>query len=236
MKLARIALIAAAGVAVAAFAGVFQPSGASSAPAADVPPGGITVLGTGSANVTPDRASFAFGTVSQAATANAALAASSQAVARVIAALKKAGVAQADIQTSDVSLSPRMNDQGDGIVGYTASNTVTATIRKIGDAGDIVDAAVGAGANQVYGPNLLASDQDAAYRNALKGAVADARAKAETLATASSSTLGKITAIVEGGGGAVPMPVAAGAKDSSVPIEPGTQKIEATVSVTFAFG
>jgi len=90
MKLARIALIAAAGVAVAAFAGVFQPSGASSAPAADVPPGGITVLGTGSANVTPDRASFAFGTVSQAATANAALAASSQAVARVIAALKKA--------------------------------------------------------------------------------------------------------------------------------------------------
>ena len=177
MKLARIAVIAAAGVAVAAFAGVFQPSGARSAPAADASSGGITVLGTGSANVTPDRASFAFGTVSQAATANAALAASSQAVARVIAALKKAGVAQADIQTSDVSLSPQMNDKGDEIVGYTASNTVTATIRKIGDAGDIVDAAVGAGANQVYGPNLLASDQDAAYRNALKEAVAKARDK-----------------------------------------------------------
>jgi uncharacterized protein YggE len=235
MKLARIAMIAAAGVAIAAFAGVFQPSGASSSPAADTPSGGITVLGTGSANVTPDRASFGFGTVSQAATANAALAASSQAVARVIAALKKAGVAQPDIQTSEVSLSPRMNDKGDGIVGYTASNTVTATIRKNGD-GDIVDAAVGAGANQVFGPNLLASDQDAAYRSALKGAVADARAKAETLATASSSTLGKITAIVEGGGGAVPMPMAVGTRDSSVPIEPGTQKIEATVSVTFAFG
>jgi uncharacterized protein YggE len=235
MKPGRIAVIAAAGVAIAAFAGVFQPSGASSAPAAETPSGGITVLGTGSANVTPDRASFAFGTVSQAATANAALAASSQAVARVIAALKKAGVAQADIQTSDVSLSPRMNDQGDGIVGYTASNTVTATIRKIGDVGDIVDAAVGAGANQVFGPNLLASDQDAAYRTALKGAVANARAKAETLATASSSTLGKITAIVEGGG-EVQMPVAVGERDSSVPIEPGTQKIEATVSVTFALG
>ncbi len=236
MKLARIAVIAAAGVAIAAFAGVFQPSGARSAPTADASSGGITVLGTGSANVTPDRASFAFGTVSQAATANAALAASSQSIARVIAALKKAGVAQADIQTSDVSLSPRMNDNGNAIVGYTASNTVTATVRKIGNAGDIVDAAVGAGANQVYGPNLLASDQDAVYRTALKGAVANARAKAETLATASSSTLGKITAIVEGGGGPVPMPIAAGAKDSSVPIEPGTQKIEATVSVTFAFG
>jgi uncharacterized protein len=231
MKLARLALLAAAGIAIAAFAGVVQPSGAHSAPA-DTSSGGITVLGTASANLIPNRASFAFGTVSQAATANAALAASSQSVARVIAALKKAGVAQADIQTADVSLSPRMNDNGDEIVGYTASNTVTATVRKIGDAGDVVDAAVGAGANQVSGPNLLASDQDAAYRNALERAVADARAKAETLATASSSTLGKITAIVEGGG-AIPMPVAVGAKDSSLPIEPGTQKIEATVSVTF---
>ena len=234
MKLARIALLAAAGVAVAAFAGVFQPSGARSAPA-DASSGGITVLGTGSTNVTPDRASFAFGTVSQAATANAALAASSQSVARVIAALKKAGVAQADIQTAEVSLSPRMNNNGDEIVGYTASNTVTATVRKIAAAGDVVDAAVGAGANQVSGPNLLASDQDAAYRSALKAAVADARAKAETLANASSATLGKITAIVEGGG-SMPMPLAAGAKDSSVPIEPGTQRIEASVSVTFAFG
>ena len=236
MKLARLALLAAGGVAIAALAGVFQPSGARSAPAADGSSGGITVVGTGSTDVTPDRASFAFGTVSQAATANAALAASSQSVARVIAALKRAGVAQADIQTSDVSLSPRMNDNGNEIVGYTASNTVTATIRKLGDAGDVVDAAVGAGANQVYGPNLLMSDQDAAYRNALKEAVAQARTKAETLAAASSSTLGNITAIVEGGG-AVPMPMALGAaKDSSVPIEPGTQKIEATVSVTFALG
>jgi uncharacterized protein YggE len=234
MKLARLALLAAAGIAIAAFAGVVQPSGAHSAPA-DTSSGGITVLGTASANLIPNRASFAFGTVSQAATATAALTASSQSVARVIAALKRLGVAQADIQTADVSLSPRTNDNGDEIVGYTASNTVTATVRKIGDAGDVVDAAVGAGANQVSGPNLLASDQDAAYRNALERAVADARAKAETLATASSSSLGKITAIVEGGG-AIPMPLATGAKDSSLPIEPGTQKIEATVSVTFALG
>ena len=235
MKLARLALLAAGGVAVAAFAGVFQPSGAESAPG-DTSTGGITVFGTGSANMTPDRASFSFGTVSQAATANAALAASSQSVARVVAALKKAGVAQADIQTSNVSLSPRMNDNNNEIVGYTASNTVTATIKKLGDAGDVVDAAVAAGANQVYGPNLLASDQNASYRTALKAAVAEARTKAETLAAASSSTLGKITAIVEGGG-STPMPMAVGAaKDSSVSIEPGTEKIEATVSVTFAIG
>ena len=64
MKLARITVIAAAGVAIAAFAGVFQPSGARSAPAADASTDGITVLGTGSVSVVPDRASFAFGTVS----------------------------------------------------------------------------------------------------------------------------------------------------------------------------
>jgi uncharacterized protein len=234
MKLARIAVLAAAGLAVAAFAGVFQPSGAHSAPA-DTTAGGITVLGTGSANVTPDRASFAFGTVSQARTASAALAASSQAVTRVIDALRRAGVARADIQTADVSLSPRMSENGEEIIGYTASNTVTAIVRKLADAGDVIDAAVGAGANQMSGPNLLASDQDTVYRNALKAAVAEARTKAETLASASGLALGNITAIVESGG-AMPLPVAGGARDSAVPIEPGTQRIEATVSVTFAIG
>jgi hypothetical protein len=233
MKPARILVLAAAGLLAVSLVGVFQPSGARGQ-AADPSPGSITVLGTGSATVVPDRASFQFGTVSQARTAAAALAASSQAVDRVIAALRNAGVARADIQTSQVSLSPRSNDQGDEIIGYTATNSVTANIRKLADAGAVIDAAVAAGANQVSGPNLLASDQDAAYRNALKAAVAEAREKAETLASSSGVTLGKITAIVEGGG-AIPLP-AAGERTTAVPIEPGTQRIEASVSVTYAFG
>jgi uncharacterized protein YggE len=235
MKLVPIAVLAAAAVAVAAFAGVFQPSGARGS-AADASSGGITVVGTGSATVIPDRADFAFGSVTQAGTAAAALASSSQAVARVVAALRNAGVARADIQTSEVSLSPRTNDNGDAIVGYTAANTVTATMRKLAAAGAVIDAAVAAGANQVTGPSLLASDQDAAYRSALKAAVAEARVKAETLANASGLTLGGMTAIAEGG--ATPMPLATfgAAKDSATTIEPGTQKIEASVSVTFALG
>jgi uncharacterized protein len=233
MKLVRFAVLVAAGVAVAAFAGIFQPGGAGGASLETA--GGITVSGTGTATVVPNRASFSFGTVSQATTANAALTASSQSVARVIAALKRAGVASADIQTSEVSLSPLMNDNGNSIIGYSASNTVTVTIKKLSDAGDIVDAAVGAGANQVSGPNLLASDQDAAYRNALKAALADARTKAETLASATGSALGKITAIVESPG-VVPMPLPAAAKDATVAIEPGTQELQATVSVTYAIG
>jgi uncharacterized protein YggE len=234
MKLARIALLAAAGLAVAAFAGVFQPSGARGS-AADTTTGGLTVVGTGSANVVPDRASFAFGTVNQARTATAALAASSQAANRIVDALRKAGVAKADIQTSEISLSPRMNDNGDAIVGYSASNTVTAIARKLADAGDLIDTAVAAGANQVYGPNQLASDQDAAYRNALKAAVAHARVNAEALVSASGLTLGKITALAESGG-PMPLPAVEAGRTTAAPIEPGTQRIDASVSVTFAFG
>jgi uncharacterized protein YggE len=233
MKLARIVLIAAAAAAVVAYAGALQPSGASGS-AADSSPAGITVNGSGSTTAAPDRAGFAFGTVSQAKTAAAALAASSEAVTRIIAALQRAGVAKADLQTAEVSLSPRTNDNGDAIVGYTASNTVSAVVRKLDDAGAVIDAAVGAGANQVSGPNLLVSDQVSAYHQALEAAVADARAKAQTLAAAAGGTLGRVTAISEGG--ATPIPLASGAvaKDSGTPIEPGTQTITAMVSVTFA--
>ncbi len=234
MKLARIAVLAAACLTAVAFAGVFQPLGASGS-AAETSARGITVVGTGSVNVTPDRAGFAFGTVSQAPTAAAALAASSDAVSRVIAALQRAGVAKSDLQTAEVSLSARWSEDGQTIAGYTASNTVTAAVRRLGDAGDVVDAAVAAGANQVSGPNLLASDRTSAYRDALKAAVADARAKAQTLAAASGVTTGSINAISEAGATPPPMPLGA-ARDVAVQIEPGTQKIEATVSVTFALG
>jgi uncharacterized protein YggE len=230
----RIALLAAAAAALVAAAGALTPSGASGAPA-DTAAGGITVTGNGSTTATPDRASFAFGTLSQAKTAQAALAASSDAVARVVSALEKAGVARADIQTADVSLTPRTNDQGDTILGYTASNTVSALVRNLGDAGAVVDAAVAAGANQVSGPSLLVSDQAAAYGKALEQAVADARAKADVLATAAGRTLGPVTAISEGSSGPVPLATADGAaKSAGVPIEPGTQSVDATVTVTYA--
>lgn len=236
MKLAHVAAIAAAGLAVAAFAGAFQPSGARGQ-AADTTPGVITAAGTGSVTLTPDRATFSFGTVSQARSASAALAATSQSVGRVIDALRKAGVSRNDIQTSEVSLSPRSNDSGEAIVGYTASNTVTVTVRRLANAGEIVDAAVTAGANQMYGPSLLAADQDAAYRNALNAAVAEARAKAETLASSAGLTLGRVTSLAESGA-APPRPFASedAMRTAAVPIEPGTQKIEAAVSVTFALG
>jgi uncharacterized protein YggE len=86
----------------------------------------------------------------------------------------------------------------------------------------------------VFGPSLTRSDQAAVYRSALRAAYADARAKAETLAAAAGVTLGAMTSTVEGGG-SMPMPVAVGrAEDAKATIEPGTQEIQASVSVTFA--
>ena len=233
MKLAHIAVLGAVGLVLAAYAGVFQPSTGTSASGADAATGGITAVGSGSVSVTPDRAGFTFGTVSQAGTAAGALRASSESVAHIVDALRKASAAKADIQTSEVSLSPRTDDNGTAVIGYTASNSVTITVRQIADAGDVVDAAVSAGANQVYGPNLLASDQDAAYRKALAAAVAEARTKAESLARTAGVSLGRVTAISESGQSQQPV-FATALTDSATKIEPGTQTIDATVSLTFA--
>jgi uncharacterized protein len=182
----------------------------------------------------PDRAQFSFGVQAQARTASAALEAADAQLARVVAALRQAGVAAADIQTDQLSLSPRTNDEGAEILGYMAVCSVSVRLRDLDRAGAVVDAAVGAGANQVYGPSLVRSNQDALYRSALRAAYADARAKAQALADAAGVTLGAMTATVEGGG-AIPL---AGrmedAKAATATIEPGTQEIVASVSVTFA--
>src|SRR4029453_19064501 len=136
-----------------------------------------------------------------------------------------------------VSLYPRTSNDGLSVIGYTASSSVHATVRDIGKAGSFVDAAVKAGANQVYGPSLRVSDNTAQYRAAVDAAMDDARARAQALATKAGVTLGGPGAIVESGGGyPVPMydrAMAAGAEEA-VPIEPGVNQISATLTVTFA--
>ena len=216
---------------VAVVTAVALPGAASSAAAED---GGITVQGTASVTAVPDRAELTFGVESQGATARAALTANAAEMRKVVAALKAAGVA--DVKTQYVSLSPRYNERNEA-QGFSASNSVSAVVKEIARAGAVIDAAVSAGANQVYGPNLSRGDQTQLYRDALRAAVADARASAQALAAASNLALGRITAIVEGGGAAQPVPFAAEkAMDAgaSTPVEPGTQQVGATVTVTFA--
>ena len=231
MRLRYVLLIAAVLLAAAAIAGVAQPQLGRST---DTPvKTAITVNGNGTVTTVPDRASFSFTVDTRAQTAASALARNADAAAAVVAALKNAGVSGADIQTSQVSLSPQTDQNGTTIVGYAASTSIGVKTT-IGKAGSIVDAAVGAGADGVSGPSLSRSDEDALYRDALKKAVADAGDKAKAIASAAGLTLGSVQTIVEGGG-AVPIPFAAGAKlDSSVPIEPGTQTIDASVTVTYS--
>ena len=196
-----------------------------------------TVGGTGTATAVPDQASFSFTVQTKATTAATALARNGTATKAVIAAVESAGVPEADIQTAQVSLDPVESSDGTSIVAYTASDTITVTKLAIAKAGEIVDAAVGAGATDVSGPSLDLSDQDALYAQALRAAVAQAKTKAQALADAAGQTLGPIQTMSEGGG-QVPIPFAKSATDTSggTPIEAGTQEIDATVTVTFGLG
>lgn len=224
LSVAGLLILAAAVVAVA------LPGAATSAAAE---PAGITVQGTGSVASVPDQAQLSFGVESQGRTARAALAANAAEMRRVIAALRSAG--GSDVTTQYVSLSPRYDERSEA-QGFTATNSVSATVKDLARAGSVIDAAVAAGANGVYGPSLSRGDQASLYRQALRAAVENARASAQALASAAGLSLGRVTAIVEGGGAAQPLPYAAADKAmaESTPIEPGTQEVSATVSVTFS--
>lgn len=228
----RILLIAAPLALAGILAAATLPGGAASAAAEQ---GGITVQGVASIGSVPDRAELSFGVESQGPTARAALAANAAEMRKVIAAVKAAG--GTEVRTQSVSLSPRYDERNEA-QAFVAQNSASATIEDLARAGALIDAAVDAGANQVYGPSLSAGDQVELYRRALKAAVANARANAQSLAEAAGLSLGRITAVVEGGGAPQPVPFAAdkAMEAGSTPIEPGTQQTTATVTVTFSAG
>jgi uncharacterized protein len=235
MTLLRIAAVALLALVAAAFSGVGRPDEATSA-AADTTRS-ITVTGTGTVDAVPNRAEVSFGVVTDGSTANDALAANAAQARRLTAALRSAGVAERDIQTQQVSISPVFDEGGRQVSGYQARNTVVARIRALGRTGAVIDAAVEAGANEVYGPNLSVADRSALERGALQDAVADARGRAQALATAAGVSLGRVLTVVEGGGVAPPIPFAAADRavaESATPISPGTQELGAVVTVTFA--
>ena len=194
----------------------------------------VSVLGTGTVTTVPDTAGFTFGVVTRAATAKEALAATSTAADKVVAALKAAGVAAKDIQTQQVSLNPRTNQDGTAIIGYEAQTSVSATVRNLDGAGALVDKAVAAGADQVSGPSLTASGRQALERQALAAAFDDAKAKAQALAQSAGASLGQALEVSEGGAGPIPLTRGSAVPDTATKIEPGTQEITAQVSVTFA--
>ena len=233
-----LAVIAALGAAAALAVPALAATSKGTARAADATPApSITVNDTGTVNVTPDIAVWIFSVTSRATAARDALKANGNEMRKVIAALKAAGIAAADLRTTQVSLNVRTNQDGTAVVGYEASNSVVAKVRKQASTGDIVDAAVEAGADGVSGPQFSVSNQTALYRQALTAAFDDAKAKAQKLAAQGGLTLGKATAIVESGS-SQPVFYAAGAAKmaaaDSTPVEAGESEVTANVSVTFS--
>jgi len=225
-------LLAAAGLAAVAFAsavGLPDPAGAQD-PATN--PDSITVSGVGTVDAVPNEAEMSFGAETRRPTAEAAVAANADVMRRIVNALRQAGGRK--LATQWVSVYPFTDESGQ-VNGYSASNSVSA-VSDVEDAPGLIDAAAGAGANEISGPGLTSSNAEALYRQALAKAVDAARLNAAVLAQASGRSLGAITAIVEGGS-SEPEPMyrtAAQAADSSTPIVPGEQKTTATISVTFS--
>jgi uncharacterized protein YggE len=204
----------------------------------DASPSAITATGTGKVKAVPDVAEVSLGVSATAATAARARTAADARLARVLATLKARGVQARDIQTAQITLSPNFGRNGSTVVGYTASNSVTATLRSLDTAGGTVAAATAAGANDVGGLTLTVSNQNAVYRRALKAAVADARSHAGAIAEASGETLGDLRSATEGTADQpIPFQSEAKAADAATtPIEPGTLEITADVTATFAVG
>src|SRR3972149_10953342 len=176
----RLVLAAAALFAFAASAGPGGAVAVDGAAPETSPQGSVTVTGSASVSAVPTRAQLSFGVESQGATARAALAANGTEMRRVIDALRRAGAR--DVSTQYVSLGVRYGEEM-RVQSFVATNSVSATI-DVSRAGALIDAAVDAGANQVYGPTLTQSEQAKLYRQALEGAGKDGRGRAEILAAA----------------------------------------------------
>ena len=197
--------------------------------------------GTGEVMVTPDIAVVTIGVTSQAAEASAALAANSADLARAIAAIRAAGVADKDIATSGFSIDPvyeqadnRPSDRPPAIVGYRVENRVRVTVRDIAKSGDLLDAVVTAGANRVSGIAFDISDRKSAANDAIRAAIADAKAKAELMADAAGLRLVRILTLnADENGGRGPIMAFDMAKSAPVPVMPGQASVSANAQIVW---
>jgi uncharacterized protein YggE len=202
------------------------------------PPAVISVTGEASVSVAPDLAQIEGGVTSEAKTAREASDANNAAMGKVLLALKSAGIDEKDFQTTRLSLQPQTAPNRPGpsaIVGYRASNRMTIRLRDVTKLASVIDTLVGAGANDLGGINFMVSDASKLLDEARGQAIADARRKAEIYAKAAGVTLGAPLSISEGSAPG-PMPyrrMAAGIAES-VPVAQGEERLQVTVSVSWA--
>lgn len=200
----------------------------------------LSISADGSSEARPDLATISLGVTTEGQTAQAALQENSRRMAALTQALRRAGIAERDIQTSNVSVYPQQQyreNQPPLITGYQANNTVTAKIRNINNVGRVIDAAVGAGGNNINGVTFSHADPEAQLDIARRAAIAEARRRAELYANALGMRVHRIVAVSEGGGYSPPLPMAmermAAASDAATPISPGQIETRVSVNITF---
>ncbi len=205
----------------------------------------LSVSATAEASRTPDIATLSTGVVTQAADANAAMRDNAVQMDRMLAALRAAGIAPRDIQTSGINLNPQYKyaeNQPPAIVGYQASNTVNVKVRELARLGKVLDALVAQGANQINGPSFGIDQPEAALEEARLAAVKKAQAQAQTYARALGLQVKRIVSISEGGA-SLPRPVpmmramaadAGFAKETAV--APGESSVSVSVEMVFELG
>lgn len=207
----------------------------------------LTISAEARMQAQPDLATISAGVVAQAPTAQAAMRETAEKMRAMLAALRKAGVDDKDMQTAGVSLNPQYRygeNQPPVLVGYQASNTVTVRLRALDRVGATLDALVGQGANQINGPTFSLAEPEAVLDKARVEAVRRARARADLYAQALGLKVVRILTVQEGGGMVPPppMPVMARAMvlaesgGQANQVVPGELDFSATVVLTVELG
>jgi len=202
----------------------------------------LSLSAYGEARVDPDMATISLGVETQGPTAAAAMQANAAQMARVVAALKKAGIADRDLQTANLSLNPQYvyeQNQPPKLTGYQASNQLAITVRDLGKLGPVVDATVAAGATNVSQISFGLSNPVSAENTARIAAVKALQDKASLYANATGYRISRLVNLGEGGGYQVqpprPVPMMAfkAASADATPVEAGTVKVRVDITGVF---
>jgi uncharacterized protein YggE len=208
-------------------------------------PPSLVSSGQGEAKVTPDRVSVLVNVQTRAATAAAAAADNAKRTRAVLDALTRLGLAKDQLSTEGFTAYPEMRYDKEGgnpqVVGYVVTNSVRAESKRVDQAGAIIDAALGAGANMINALSFYASSIEEPRRQAIGLAVASARADAEAMALAAGGTLGGLVELSTQGPTAPPRPMFDLASARKVgmaeqtPINPGQQTVNVYVTARWLF-
>lgn len=229
-------------LAAALLAAMAWQAAAMAQPAPPRTPTLLTMTVEGRTARTPDVAEISGGVVTSASTAAAALAENAQKMNAVVAAVRKAGIADRDIQTAGLNLQAQYRyeaNQAPTLTGYQASNTVNLRVRAVEQTGKLIDTLVGVGANQINGPTFRVEDSDGALDEARQAAISTAKARAELYAKATGLRVRRIVTITEGGTvepGPRPLMMKSMAMDSApAPTPVAAGEVALTVNVTVVF-